>query len=123
MLRRLLLCALALFVTSPVIAQSCDLSLTVACHPGANGAPSACTATTTNTGTTACTGLAYSAFYSEESPDDVHISAPHTSLQLGQCLDSSELGTFIDIAVAFCAGDMSLHPGASFTSTVQISGA
>jgi hypothetical protein len=122
-LRRLLLCALALFVTSPVIAQSCDLSLTVACHPGANGAPSACTATTTNTGTTACTGLAYSAFYSEESPDDVHISAPHTSLQLGQCLDSSELGTFIDIAVAFCAGDMSLHPGASFTSTVQISGA
>lgn len=123
MLRRLLLLTLVLFVSRPVLATLCDLSMVVSCQTGVNGAPSSCTATTNNNGSTACSGLVYSAWFSEESPDVVQLSAPQTSLQLDTCLDSTEFGELVDEAISFCFGDSSIGPHQSFTSTVQITGA
>lgn len=122
MLRRLLLCTIVLFGSTPAIAAVCDLSMVVACQTGVNGAPSSCTATTSNNGSSACSGLVFSGWFSQESPKTLHLSAPQNSLQLDTCLDSTEFGEFVDTAMAFCFGDSSIGPHQSFTSTVQISG-
>lgn len=122
MLRRFLLFTLVLFVSTSAIA-ACDLSMVVACQTGVNGAPSSCTATTTNNDSKPCTGLVYSAFFSEETPEVVQLSAPQTSLQLGDCLDSTQFGQLVDTAISFCFGDSSIGAHQSFTSTVHVSGA
>lgn len=122
MLRRFLLCAVLLFLSTPLMA-ACELSIVVSCQTGANGAPSSCTATTTNNGSSACSGLVYSGWFSEESDDSVELSAPDTSLQLDTCLGSAEFGELTGLAMSFCFGETSIHAGQSFTSSVRISGA
>lgn len=122
MLRRLLLFAIVLFASTSAFAV-CDLSMVVACQTGVNGAPSSCTATTTNNASSACSGLVYSAWFSEEPPEAVQLSAPETSLQLDTCMDSTQFGQFVDTAISFCFGEGSIGPHQSFTSTVQIGGA
>ncbi|HEU4887760.1 MAG TPA: hypothetical protein VFV49_07745 [Thermoanaerobaculia bacterium] len=122
MLRRLLLCAVLLFVSTPVIA-ACDLSMVVSCQTGVKGAPSSCTSTTINNGSSACSGLVYSGWFSQQSHKTLQLSAPDTSLQLDTCLSSSEFGDLVDMALSFCFGETSIRPGQSFTSNVRISGA
>ncbi len=122
MLRRLLPFAIALFIASPAFAV-CDLSMVVACQTGVNGAPSSCTATTTNNASSACSGLVYSAWFSEETPEAVQLSAPENSLQLDTCIDSTQFGQFVDTAISFCFGESSIGAHQSFTSTVQVAGA
>jgi hypothetical protein len=104
----------------PAIA-ACDLSMVVSCQTGVNGAPSACTATTTNNGSTSCSGLVYSIWFSQT--ESVGLSAPDTSMQLDTCLGSSEFGELPGMALSFCLGEGSLGAGQSFTSSVGISGA
>src|SRR5207253_9183419 len=109
MRRRLLLCANLLFASRSVLAQAtCDLAMSVVCQTGTNGAPSACTATTINNGSTACAGLIYSAWFSQESPETVHLSVPQNSLQLDTCLDSDQFGDLVGEAISFCFGEGSL---------------
>ena len=122
MLRRFLLCAVLLLL-SPSLFAACELSMVVSCQTGVNGAPSSCTATTTNNGNSACSGLVYSAWFSQESSNAVHLSAPQTSLPLDTCLDSTEFGDLVDMTISFCFGDASIGAGQSFTSSVNISGA
>jgi hypothetical protein len=122
MLRRLLLCAVVLFVSRSVVAAGCDLSMAVSCQTGVNGTPSSCTATTVNNGSSACSGLIYSAWFSEESPEAVQLSAPENSLQLDTCLDSTEFGELVEMAISFCFGEGSLGAHQSFTSTVHVGG-
>ena len=122
MLRRLLLCAVLLFLAMPAVAAG-DLSLVVSCQTGVNAAPSTSTATTTNPGSSACSGLVYSGWFSEESHERVQLSGLQTTLPLDTCVDSGDFGEFVDTAIAFCFGDTSIGAGQSFTSTVQISGA
>ena len=116
MLRRLLLCAVLLFLAMPAVA-ACDLSMVVSCQTGVNGAPSSCTATTTNNGSSACSGLVYSGWFSEESHERVQLSGLQTTLPLDTCVDSGDFGEFVDTAIAFCFGDTSIGAGQSFTST------
>ena len=122
MFRRLLLLALALFVSASAFA-ACDLSMVVACQTGVHGAPSSCTATTMNHASSACSGLVYSAWFSEETPETVQLSAPENSLQLDTCMDSTEFGQFVDTAISFCFGESSIGAHQSFTSTVHVGGA
>ncbi len=122
MFRRLLLFAIALSVATSAFA-ACDLSMALTCQTGVNGAPSFCTATTTNNASSTCTGLVYSAFFSEEPPETVQLSAPDTSLQLETCVDSTQFGQFVDTAISFCFGESAIGPHQSFTSTVHVGGA
>lgn len=122
MLRRSLLCAIFLFAAKPAIAALCDLSMVVSCQTGVNGAPSSCMATTMNNGSTACAGLVYSAWFSEESPAVVQLTAPQTSPTLDTCLDSTEFGELVEQAISFCFGDSAIGPHQTLTSTVHISG-
>ncbi|MFL6247005.1 MAG: hypothetical protein ACJ74H_13325 [Thermoanaerobaculia bacterium] len=122
MLRRFLLFSLLLFISAPLFA-ACELAMVVSCQTGVNGAPSSCTATTTNNGSSSCSGLVYSGWFSQESNENVHLSAPDTSLSLDTCIDSDEFAEFVDMALAFCFGETSIAAGQSFTSTVHISGA
>ena len=122
MLRRLLLFTALMLLSRPALA-ACDLAMAVTCQTGLHGTPSSCTATTTNNSPTACSGLVYSGWFSEESPDSVQLSAPQTSLQLGTCIDSTQFGEFVDSAISFCFDESSIGPHQSFTSTVHISGA
>lgn len=119
-LRRLLFCAIAMFVAMPVMA-ACDLSMTMSCQTGVNGAPSSCTATTINNASTACSGLVYTAWFSEELPQNVHLGAPQNTLGLDDCLDSEEFGELVPMAISFCLGDASIGAHQSFTSIVPIS--
>jgi hypothetical protein len=121
MLRRLHLFTALMLLSRPALA-ACDLAMAVTCQTGVHGAPSSCTATTTNNSPTACSGLVYSGWFSEESPETVQLSAPQTSLHLGTCIDSSQFGEFVDTAISFCFDESSIGPHQSFTSTVQISG-
>jgi hypothetical protein len=122
MFRRLLPFAIALFIASPAFA-ACDLSMVVSCQTGVNGVSISCTATTTNNASSACSGLVYSAWFSEETPERVQLSAPENSLQLDSCIDSAEFGEFVDTSISFCFGESSIGAHQSFTSTVQIGGA
>jgi hypothetical protein len=122
-LRRFVLFAFVLFVSTSASAATCDLSMTVSCQTGVNGAPSACTATTMNNAATPCSGLVYSAWFSEETPETVQLSAPQNSLQLEACLDSTQFGELLDMAISFCFGDATIGAHQSFTSTVHIAGA
>jgi hypothetical protein len=119
-LRRFLLCAVLLSVSAPLFA-ACDLSMVVSCQTGVNGAPSSCTSTTTNNGSSACSGLVYSLWFSQS--EAVDLTAPDTSLQLDTCLGSAEFGELSGMAISFCLGEGSLRAGQSFTSSVGISGA
>lgn len=97
---------------------ACDLGMTVSCQNGA------CTAVTKNNGTTACSGLIYSLWFSEETHETVHLSAPETSLGLDTCLDSDEFGEAgVDMSFAFCFGEGSIGAGQTLTSTVHVDGA
>lgn len=122
MLRRLLFAVLLSVFTAHLYA-ACDLSMVVSCQTGVNGAPSSCTATTTNNASSACSGLIYSAWFSEETPETVQLSAPENSLQLDTCMDSEEFGQFVDTAISFCFGESSIGAHQSFTSTVHVGGA
>ena len=122
MLRRFLLFAVALFLAMPVFA-ACELSMVVSCQTGVHGAPSSCTSTTTNNGSSSCSGLVYSAWFSQESTESVQLSAPDTSLSLDTCLGSEDFGELSGVAVSFCFGETSIGAGQSFTSTVDIGGA
>ncbi|HYH07916.1 MAG TPA: hypothetical protein VEK11_12735 [Thermoanaerobaculia bacterium] len=115
-MRKLLFLLLLAFLAVPAWA-ACDLSLTVNCQGGT------CTAVTTNNGSSACSGLLYSLWFSEEHPDNLHISAPSTSIGLEECVDSDVFGEFgVEMAFAFCYGQGSIGAKQSFTSTVQVSG-
>lgn len=121
MLRRLLLCAVLLSLATPLFA-ACDLSMVVSCQTGVNGAPSSCTATTTNNGSSACSGMVYSGWFSQESHEGVQLSAPQTTLPLDTCIDSDYFSEFADMAMSFCFGETSIGAGQSFTSSVHIGG-
>jgi hypothetical protein len=124
LLRRLSLFVLFSLLTLPLFAQTtCNLEMSVHCTPGANGAASQCTSTTTNVGTNACSGLFYAGFFAEASPKDVQFTGTTNSLGLGDCFSSDLLGDLVTTAFDLCGGDASLHPGASFTASTGIRGA
>jgi hypothetical protein len=95
----------------------CELSLNVSCQGGT------CTSVTTNNGSSACSGLVYSLWFSEANPNSMHIGAPNTSIPLDECVDSDVFAEFgVEMAFAFCYGNGSIGPGQTFTSTVEIDG-
>lgn len=115
-MRKLLFLLLLAFLAVPAWA-ACDLSLTVNCQGGT------CTAVTTNNGSSACSGLVYSLWFSEANPNSFYIGAPNTSIGLGECIDSDVFAEFgVEMAFAFCYGEGSIGAKQSFTSTVQIEG-
>lgn len=122
MLRRFLLFAVLLFVSTPLIA-ACDLAMVVSCQTGVHGAPSSCTSTTTNNGSSSCSGIVYSGWFSQESHESLQLSAPDTSLPLDSCIGSDEFSEFVDMSISFCFGEASIGAGQSFTSSVHLSGA
>jgi hypothetical protein len=118
--RRLLLCAIAMLAALPVFA-ACDLSMSMSCQTGVNGAPSSCTATTINNSASACSGSVYSLWFSQELPENVQLAAPENSLGLGTCMSSDEFGELVPMAISFCLGDATIGAHQSFTSNVEIS--
>lgn len=117
MLRRLLV--LAFLLALPLGARAnCNLQMTMSCATGS------CTAVTTNSGTTACSGEFIVGYIINEPPPAATITNLTTTLGLGnRCSDSSILGPAATLAFAFCVGDATLHPGSSFSATAAIHGA
>jgi hypothetical protein len=113
-LRAALIVTLLSLLALPVLAAApCNLELTLTCTSGH------CTATTTNLGTTACTGQYIAAFFSELS--NVSFSGMTTSLGLETCFDSTTVPFEGSGAFAFCLGEGQLGPGASFTASTNLS--
>ena len=105
----------------PAAAQTCNLQMTVACEQGANGAPSRCTATTTNAGVSACAGEFIAGFFSDALHSQLRFQNMRTSIGLDEeCLDSSEFGDLVPEAFVLCFGNASLAAGASFTATTDL---
>ncbi|MDQ3282912.1 MAG: hypothetical protein M3Q69_16035 [Acidobacteriota bacterium] len=118
-MRRLLLLLSLLLLSAPAFA-ACDLGMTVSCQNGS------CTSVTTNNGSSSCSGLIYSIWFSEAGPDAAHLSAPETNFgSVSECFGSGDLGggEDVDISFALCFGEGSIGPGQSFRSTVHVSGA
>lgn len=106
----LLVCA------TPVFAQNaCNLSMTLECT-----ATGACTAVTTNNGSSVCTGEFVTGFIAQTTRAQATIGGFHNSLGLTECFDSSFLPT-VPVPIVLCFGDASLHPGGSFTTSAQVS--
>jgi len=122
MLRKLSLVLALLLVPTAARAASCALEMTVSCDASGTTAPSQCTATTTNIGGGSCSGTFYSGWFSGEEATTVQFTAVHTSLGLNDCISSNSIPNN-DFPFAFCFGTSALAPGATFTSTVNISGA
>ncbi len=111
------LIVLSLFAV-PLHAQTsgCSLGISVSCATSGNA--SDCTATTTNSGTSTCSGFFETGF--EAPGSQATLSGVTTGLSGLQCFDSSIFPTGFPIAV--CFGDSVLHPQGSFTQTVHITG-
>ncbi|MCU1350195.1 MAG: hypothetical protein JWO56_3225 [Acidobacteria bacterium] len=113
MLRRLLIFTFLLAL--PLVARAnCSLQMTMTCTTGS------CSATTINNGTSSCTGEFFIGFLVNQPATTVSVTNLTNNLGLGVCFDSSILGQQATIPFAFCSGDASLPPGASFTGTVGI---
>lgn len=116
MLKRSLILVLSLVAAVPAVAAVCDLQMTLNSHGNTF------TATTTNHGTGSCSGFIYSVFLVWDSTANVQLSAPHVSIPMDDCIDSSFFGEEFDLAYAACVGHGSLGPGQSFTSRTMVSG-
>ncbi|HEX2832359.1 MAG TPA: hypothetical protein VHW00_05050 [Thermoanaerobaculia bacterium] len=125
MLRKLslLLLVMLLLLAAPLLfGATCQVEMTVSCVAGANNAPSQCTATTTNIGGGTCAGLFYAGWFAGDEDKNVKFTGSETSLQLDDCLDSDDFPENPQ-AFSFCFGDAALASGASFTSTIHVTGA
>jgi hypothetical protein len=117
MLKRLLFLLLLVAAAAPLVA-ACNLQMSVSCESGS------CVATTVNDGGS-CSGLVYSMWFSQASPEEVQLSDPHTTLNgLNECIDSDFYGELgFPAAFAFCLGDTTIGAGQTFTSTINVHGA
>ena len=112
--RSLKLFAVALFLACPLVAAApCNLTMTFNCVNGA------CTAVTTNSGSTLCTGEYIAAIFADVDTGQASVTNFRTTLGLPQCFDSS---SFPEAGVPFglCIGIASLAPGNSFTATANV---
>src|SRR5438105_11376826 len=113
MSRSFILCALALLIALPVVAQSpCDLDMSMTCASGN------CTATTKNIGSNTCAGKYDIGFFGLGAETDVSFSGFSNSLGLATCYDASTLPGLAE-SFALCLGPGSLAPGSSFTMNVH----
>jgi hypothetical protein len=114
-LPRLALAILLSLLAFPALAATpCALEISVSCASGK------CTSTTTNVGTTACTGLYFAGMFTDVTAS---ISGFTNTLGLSDCFDSGSFPSEGDGSFAFCFGDASLGPGASYTATATLSAA
>jgi hypothetical protein len=121
MLRKLSLLLLTLAAPA-LFAATCELEMTVTCATGANNAPSQCTAVTTNIGGGNCSGIFYAGWFAGDEDKNVKFTNSETSLDLEECLDSTDFPNNAQ-AFSFCFGNATLGAGASFTSSIDVTGA
>ena len=114
MFRALALASLLTALSVPLLAQTpCNLESTRSCATGP------CKSVTKNIGATTCSGTYFVGFLSDAS--SAKISNFSNSLGLTTCIDSSTIPGFTTLSV-FCYGAATLAPGASFTTSAQVSG-
>src|SRR2546428_4830948 len=115
MSRILTLAALAALLALPAVAATpCNLTMSMSC---ANGT---CTALTTNSGATMCTGQYIAAIFVNVAAGQVTVSNFRLTPAFtnAECFDSNSLP--IGIPFGACIGDASLGPGNSFTMTANV---
>ena len=104
---------LSLLTTSSLIAQTCNLGITINCDG------SHCTMVTTNNGNSTCSGEFFTGI---ETPGaSSSITGFQSGLNNPECFDSS-IAPGTTIPFAFCFGEASLAAGASITGTANVSG-
>jgi hypothetical protein len=105
-----------LLLAFPAAAQTCDLAITVTCTDSGE-----CSSVTTNNGSNTCTGEYYIGYFVDA---DAQLSGFSNTLGLTECFNSGEFppGTFPQ-PFAVCFGGSALRPGASFSTSVRLSGA
>lgn len=101
--------------STPSGSQSCNLAIVVDCTN------SKCTSTTTNNGTSSCSGVFIAGFLSEAPPTQISMSGFNSGLGFTNCVDNT-VYPYEGMTFAACGGDATLGPHGSFTSTVNISG-
>src|SRR5438445_9642857 len=116
MSRILTLAALVALLTLPAVAATpCNLTMSMSC---ANGA---CTAVTTNSGGTMCTGEYIAAIFVNVAAGQATVSNFRLtpSFTNAECFDNNSLP--LGLPFGACLGDASLGPGNSFTMTANVS--
>jgi hypothetical protein len=105
---------LSLLTTSSLVAQTCNLGITVTCDGNH------CTMVTTNNGNSACSGGFFTGI---ETPGATSsITGFQSGLPEPECFDSS-IAPGATVPFAFCFGEATLAPGASLTGTANVTGA
>lgn len=122
LIKRLSLPLLLSLLTLPALAQGvCNLTITVSCTGGRNGAATQCQSTTANVGTNSCTGIFYSGWFVQASSSTISFTGTSNTFGHSQCVDSGQLPG-IPNAFVICTSDGALAPGASFQSSTGIRG-
>jgi hypothetical protein len=124
LIRNLSLAFLFSILTLPLFGQgACNLTITVTCTPGAHGASSQCTASTTNIGTNTCAGEFYVGWFAQVPSHQIEFVGATNGLGLGECIDTSDIAEFeFEFGFNICIGGASLAPGQSFRASTGVRG-